>query len=38
VAQHLRALGYDAYALEGGFNAWRAAHPVEPVPTTAARP
>jgi rhodanese-related sulfurtransferase len=35
VAQQLRALGFEAYALEGGFDAWRAAYPVEPLPARA---
>jgi rhodanese-related sulfurtransferase len=30
VAQQLRALGFDAAALQGGFDAWRAEYPVEP--------
>jgi hypothetical protein len=30
VARQLLALGFDAAALEGGYNAWRAAYPVEP--------
>jgi rhodanese-related sulfurtransferase len=30
VAQQLRSLGFDAAALKGGFDAWRAAYPVEP--------
>jgi rhodanese-related sulfurtransferase len=28
--QQLRTLGFNASALEGGFNAWRAQYPVEP--------
>jgi len=35
VAQQLRDLGFDAAALAGGFDAWRAAHPVEPVAVAA---
>jgi rhodanese-related sulfurtransferase len=35
VAQQLRDLGFDAAALEGGFDAWRTAHPVEPVAVAA---
>jgi rhodanese-related sulfurtransferase len=31
----LQALGFDAAALAGGFNAWRAAYPVEPVEVAA---
>jgi hypothetical protein len=32
VALRLRELGFDhAYALKGGFDAWRASHPVEPL-------
>jgi hypothetical protein len=31
VAQQLRALGVEAYALEGGLDAWQAAYPVEPI-------
>jgi rhodanese-related sulfurtransferase len=27
----LRSLGFEATALRGGFNAWRAAYPVEPI-------
>jgi rhodanese-related sulfurtransferase len=30
VARKLQALGHDAVALKGGFNAWRDAQPVEP--------
>jgi rhodanese-related sulfurtransferase len=26
-------MGFDASALEGGFNAWKAKYSVEPVPT-----
>jgi rhodanese-related sulfurtransferase len=29
VARQLRVLGFDAAALEGGFAAWRASHPVK---------
>jgi hypothetical protein len=36
VAQQLRALGVDAYALEGGLTAWKEAHPVEAVAEGAA--
>jgi 3-mercaptopyruvate sulfurtransferase SseA len=32
VALRLRELGFhDAYALTGGFDAWKAGHPVEPL-------
>ena len=30
MARQLIALGFDAAALEGGYNAWRAAYPAEP--------
>jgi hypothetical protein len=30
VARQLLALGFDAAALAGGYQAWRAAYPVEP--------
>jgi hypothetical protein len=30
VARQLLSLGFDTAALEGGYNAWRAAYPVEP--------
>jgi hypothetical protein len=30
VARELRALGFDAAALQGGYNAWRETYPVEP--------
>jgi hypothetical protein len=30
VWRELLALGFDAAALEGGYNAWRKAYPVEP--------
>lgn len=37
MAQKLRALGWEAAALEGGLDAWRAAgYPVEPAAATAA--
>jgi hypothetical protein len=29
-------MGFDAGALQGGFTAWRAAHPVEPIEVAAA--
>ena len=29
MALDLQALGLEAYALEGGLTAWRAAHPIE---------
>jgi len=29
VARQLLSLGFDAAALQGGFAAWRAEHPVE---------
>ncbi len=32
MAQQLRAMGFDAYALTDGLAAWRAAYPVEAVP------
>jgi rhodanese-related sulfurtransferase len=32
VARELRSLGFEASALDGGYNAWRAAYPVEPIP------
>lgn len=35
MARRLRALGFDAAALEGGLAAWRADHPVEPIPEEA---
>jgi hypothetical protein len=35
VARQLRALGFDAAALSGGLNAWRAAQPVEPAEVAA---
>jgi hypothetical protein len=31
----LQSLGFDAAALQGGFDAWRASHPVEPVAVAA---
>ncbi|HEX2032768.1 MAG TPA: hypothetical protein VHS99_01165 [Chloroflexota bacterium] len=34
MAQQLRDLGFEAAALQGGFDAWRASQPVEPVPRT----
>jgi NhaP-type Na+/H+ or K+/H+ antiporter len=30
VSRHLNELGFQAAALEGGFNAWKAQYPVEP--------
>jgi len=36
VARQLQRSGIDAVALAGGFDAWRAAHPVEPKVTGAA--
>jgi hypothetical protein len=30
VARQLRMHGFDAAALLGGYNAWRAVYPVEP--------
>ena len=30
MARQLTALGFDAAALLGGYNAWRARYPVEP--------
>jgi rhodanese-related sulfurtransferase len=35
VAQQLQDLGVNAAFLEGGFNAWRALYPVEPIPAAA---
>jgi hypothetical protein len=35
VAHQLLSRGIRAVALEGGFNAWQAAHPVEPVSAAA---
>jgi hypothetical protein len=29
VAQHLQELGFDARALLGGYDAWKAQYPVE---------
>lgn len=29
MARELRALGFDAAALKGGLDAWRARYPVE---------
>jgi rhodanese-related sulfurtransferase len=37
VARQLRQAGIDAAALKGGYNAWRATHPVEPKASGAAR-
>jgi hypothetical protein len=34
VARQLRARGFDAVALKGGYDAWRAAYPVEPKDAT----
>jgi hypothetical protein len=31
VARQLQSLGFEAAALKGGWEAWRAAQPVEPV-------
>jgi hypothetical protein len=31
VARQLRSLGFQAAALKGGWEAWRAEQPVEPV-------
>jgi hypothetical protein len=31
----LKSLGFAASALEGGFTAWRAKYPVEPIATVA---
>jgi len=31
VALQLRAKGYDAAVLEGGLDAWRAGHDLEPL-------
>jgi rhodanese-related sulfurtransferase len=30
VARTLKAAGFTAAALRGGYNAWKAGHPVEP--------
>jgi rhodanese-related sulfurtransferase len=30
VARQLQKAGFEASALVGGYNAWRASHPVEP--------
>lgn len=43
VSRHLNALGFQASALKGGFNAWRAQFPIEPkgtvtIPAPAAQP
>jgi rhodanese-related sulfurtransferase len=38
VARQLRALGFEAAALKGGYAAWRAAYPVEPKVATLAAP
>jgi hypothetical protein len=35
VARQLRALGFDARALAGGYNAWRRAYDVEPTAPSA---
>ena len=35
MARKLHALGFEAAALEGGFNAWRAVYPVEPAAVAA---
>jgi rhodanese-related sulfurtransferase len=35
VARQLRSRGFDAAALLGGFNAWAAEYPVEPMPRVA---
>jgi rhodanese-related sulfurtransferase len=32
VARQLRQLGFDADALQGGYEAWRAKYPVAPKP------
>jgi rhodanese-related sulfurtransferase len=29
VAQHLQELGFDARALLGGYDAWKAEYPIE---------
>jgi len=31
VANELRAIGFDAAALKGGFNGWKERYPVEPI-------
>jgi rhodanese-related sulfurtransferase len=36
VARQLRAMGFDAYALAGGYRAWKQAFDVEPLSSTAA--
>jgi rhodanese-related sulfurtransferase len=35
VARQLRSLGIAAAVLEGGFDAWKARHPVEPATPSA---
>jgi hypothetical protein len=30
VVRELQSLGFRAAALQGGYNAWKAAYPVEP--------
>jgi rhodanese-related sulfurtransferase len=35
VARQLRQLGFDAAALEGGYRAWQANYPVEPLANVA---
>jgi hypothetical protein len=34
VARQLRALSFDAYALAGGYRAWKQAFDVEPLSST----
>jgi rhodanese-related sulfurtransferase len=29
VAQHLQEMGFDARALLGGYNAWKAEYPID---------
>jgi rhodanese-related sulfurtransferase len=36
VARQLRAMGFDAYALAGGYRAWKQVFGVEPLSSTAA--
>ena len=30
VSRHLKEMGFEAFALQGGYNAWKALYPVEP--------
>jgi rhodanese-related sulfurtransferase len=38
VSRRLKALGFQASALEGGYRAWEAAHPIEPKGLIALQP